>query len=213
MNYAFYVSGNAGRLRKIIDNKFEVLKNTKVVISDSDSTCDLSEKLKYLGIDFKYFNYKKQKGINEKLSEFILNIFMTYKVDYCFCFGDHILKGKLLETYKNKIINFHPSILPLYPGRKAIDQAVKDDATILLGNTAHFIDEGVDTGPIIMQSVLSKDVLQKDNYNAVLDMQLPMLKLIYNSIQNDEMRIKDRSVFLLKKEGIAEPTIFYNTYE
>lgn len=213
MNYAFYVSGNAGRLRKIIEKKLEVLNNTKVVISDSDRACDLSEELKNFGIDYKYFNHKNQTDINVNLSDFILDSFIEYKIDYCFCFGDNILKGKLLETFKNKIINFHPSILPLYPGRNAIDQALKDNTTILLGNTAHFIDEGVDTGPIIMQSVVPKSAFKNNNYDTVLDLQLRMLELIYDSIQNDEIKIKDKSVFLLKKDSLIESTIFYNIYE
>lgn len=90
---------------------------------------------------------------NLELSNNLLQVLREYEIDYCFSFGAHILKGKLLEEYENRIINFHPSLLPAYPGIKSIDRAIADKVN-LLGNTVHFIDAGMDTGPIIMQSVI-----------------------------------------------------------
>ena len=78
--------------------------------------------------------------------------------------------GKLLEAYRNKIINFHPSLLPSYPGLNAIDKAIEGNS-LLLGNTAHFIDEKVDTGPIIMQSILPISLF--NHYEDVLSLQIP----------------------------------------
>src|SRR5690606_11646885 len=122
----------------------------------------------------------------------------SFSIDYCFCFGDHILKGDLIKRYENRIINFHPSILPNYRGRKAIDMALSDGAFVL-GNTAHFINSKVDDGPIILQSVVHTNVLLDGDYDKVLDLQLPMLFQIYKWLcqhrividENNKVRIID----------------------
>ncbi|MCP3028374.1 phosphoribosylglycinamide formyltransferase [Halobacillus sp. A5] len=60
----------------------------------------------------------------------------------------------LLESYANRIINIHPSLLPAFPGKDAIGQAV-DKKVKVTGVTVHFVDDGMDTGPIIAQEALS----------------------------------------------------------
>lgn len=56
----------------------------------------------------------------------------------------------LLQAFENKIVNIHPSLLPAFPGKDAIGQAFRARVKIT-GVTVHFIDEGIDTGPIIAQ--------------------------------------------------------------
>ena len=56
----------------------------------------------------------------------------------------------LLEKYRGRIINIHPSLLPSFPGKDAIGQAVRAGVKVT-GVTIHFVDEGMDTGPIIAQ--------------------------------------------------------------
>ena len=56
----------------------------------------------------------------------------------------------LLSRYEGKIINIHPSLLPLYKGKDAIGQALEDNAT-KTGVTVHYVDSGMDTGAIIEQ--------------------------------------------------------------
>ena len=73
-----------------------------------------------------------------------------------------LVKHPLLEVFPNKIINIHPSILPAYPGLMAWKQAVEDGATES-GCTVHYVDAGMDTGPIIMQAkvpVLADDTAE-----------------------------------------------------
>jgi phosphoribosylglycinamide formyltransferase-1 len=64
-----------------------------------------------------------------------------------------ILTASFLREYENRIINIHPALLPAFPGthvqQKAIDYGVK-----FSGCTVHFVDEGVDTGPIIIQAIV-----------------------------------------------------------
>ena len=210
MNYAFYVSGNAGRLKKLIDSNSGVLEKTRVVISDSNQTFGLKNKLKPLNIDYKYFEYLNVEGMNNKLSNFILDQFNFYKIDYCFCFGNHILKGKLVDVYKNRIINFHPSILPMFPGRKSVDQALNNNSTILLGNTAHFIDKGIDTGPIIMQSVVQKSFFNNEKYEGILNIQIDMLEQIHHLLEQKKITFKDNKV-VVSIDNHAKPVFFYSS--
>ncbi len=202
MNFAFYISGNAGTFRKILNSKSISLQNTKLVISDSTLNKDLSLKLDKLNIKYYFHKY------NSEFSDFMLKTLGDNKIDYCFCFGHHILKGKLLNIFKNKIINFHPSILPLYPGIKSIDQAIKDDKSIIIGNTAHFIDKGIDTGPIIMQSVATKSLFNLKGYDGIINLQLPMLDFIYEKLINHQILINKNRVTI--NGDMCIPQFFYN---
>lgn len=60
----------------------------------------------------------------------------------------------LLQAYSSKIVNIHPSLLPSFPGKDAIGQAM-DHGVKVTGVTVHFVDEGMDTGKIIMQRAVS----------------------------------------------------------
>jgi len=203
MNFSFYVSGNAGTLKKVIESNSISLQQTKLVIS-SNPIKDSSLKHELKNRNIEYLTYEHD-GL---FSDFVLNSFLKNKIDYCFCFGHHILKGKIIEVYKNKIINFHPSILPLYPGVKAIDQSILDDKSILIGNTAHFIDKGIDTGPIIMQSIAPKTLFKTQGYDGVLNLQLPMLEFIYKKLIDNKITVKKQKVII---NNIAcTPKFFYN---
>ena len=62
-----------------------------------------------------------------------------------------ILTPAFVEGRRDAIINVHPSLLPAFPGLRAIEQAIDHGARVL-GVTVHFVDTGVDTGPIILQA-------------------------------------------------------------
>ena len=61
-----------------------------------------------------------------------------------------LLSPGFIERFRNKIINVHPALLPSFPGLDAVQQAL-DHGTKVTGVTVHFVDEGVDSGPIILQ--------------------------------------------------------------
>ena len=67
-----------------------------------------------------------------------------------------ILGAKFIKEYKNKILNIHPALLPAFPGMDAQKQAIKSGVKFS-GCTVHFVDSGIDTGPIILQSVVPID--------------------------------------------------------
>jgi len=61
-----------------------------------------------------------------------------------------VLKAPLLEAFAGRIMNVHPSLLPAFPGLRAWEQAVQYGAKVT-GCTVHFVDAGVDRGPVILQ--------------------------------------------------------------
>ena len=84
-----------------------------------------------------------------------------------------IISPHFIKKYKNRILNIHPAILPAFPGLDAQKQAIQFGAKVS-GCTVHIVDEGVDTGPIILQQIvkienndteetLSKKILVKEH--------------------------------------------------
>ncbi len=200
MRISVYISGKSKRLVKYI-SKSKSDNHICFVFSDSPIEPNLKELLDEYSIDCFSVDYRQLGNTTEEkrenFSECLLKELISRNIDYCISFGEHILVGEILQKYKNKIINFHPALLPMYKGAKAIDQAVADDSVLLVGNTAHFVDEGIDTGIIIMQSVIPlKAYFDNENdYDVILDLQIEMMEKIVKLIISDRIRIiNDRVV-------------------
>jgi len=197
MKIAFYVSNNAARLTKAVKQLVEhhelnnLLDEIKFIFRDSEVNDELYIICNMLGIRFIQNNMQDVKDKSSAVSDKLFQLVKEMNIDYLIVFGSRILKGEILSEYKNRIINFHPSLLPAFPGIKSIDQAVKY-GSFLLGNTAHFIDEGIDTGSIIMQNiyVLNGDI----DYDEILDRQIPMLFQILIWLRDNRIIVADRRV-------------------
>lgn len=87
-----------------------------------------------------------EQEILEKLNE--LEVEWIVLAGYMRLIGD-----VLLEAFPNRIINIHPSILPAFPGKDAIGQAMEHGVKVT-GVTVHYVDAGMDTGPIIAQQAV-----------------------------------------------------------
>lgn len=205
-NYAFYISGNSNRLRKFLQYNLNqgILSSIKIIISDEVIPENLMGILKGLKIKTVIYEYSKLIGDNRieknhQLSNLIMHELDIHDIDYCISFGGHILSGDLLEKYNFKLINFHPSLLPMFKGQNAIDQAIKHGNTFLIGNTVHFIDQGVDTGKIIMQSVIPIKTFFDNgkDYELVLDLQLVMLVHLIDIIDSNRLIIVNGEVEIL----------------
>ena len=201
LRFAFYVSGNASRLLKVIEQFPSIIDSTYVVLNDEAPNEKLSKLLAERKVEYIEFRYKekglKGKDKNRYISDLLLQKFDEYKIDYSFCFGSRILTGELLNAYKNRIINFHPAVLPMFPGVKAIDQALQAKVS-LLGNTAHFVDAGTDTGPVIMQSTTHAKNFK--DYEDVLSLQLPMINQIFCWINEGRLIVEDNKVTILNAD-------------
>ena len=200
MNIAFYISGQSRRLMNFLEEATtSEREEVKLVFSNRMLEPNLKKLLTDLNThfyerDFSEFEGNTREEKRLSFSNELLKEMLSCNIDYCFSFSKYLIAGEILTRYKNKIINFHPAILPMYPGVNAIDQAVNDKhSPLLIGNTAHFIDEGMDTGPIIMQYVVPLQTFfdaDKDYHilmNPINDMLRIILKLLrQNRIFVDE---------------------------
>lgn len=85
----------------------------------------------------------------------MIRLFKRHDTDLIVAAGYmRVLTDHFVKEYRNRIINIHPALLPSFPGVQAQRQALEYGVKIT-GCTAHFIDEGTDTGPIILQSAVS----------------------------------------------------------
>lgn len=172
---AVLVSGRGSNLQAIIDSidREELDAHLSIVISDTKDAMALqrAEKhgIKTIFIDpSTYLNSKEyDKALVLKLKEFSIDLI-------CLAGYMRILGEEVIQTFEKKIINIHPSLLPAFPGLNAQKQAINHGVKFS-GCTVHFVDSGVDNGPIILQTVvpvydnddeksLSKRILEQEHY-------------------------------------------------
>ena len=214
MKKAFYCSGRAVSLLKFYEQNRIQDFPVEFFIYDGDDDeafdklCSLNNLIPVYRFNNNHINRDKSIPFSKDLSNQILSLCKKHNIDYLFCLGMAILKGDLLEVYKNRIINIHPSLLPSFRGLKAIDQALETNVQIL-GMTAHFIDNGIDTGPIIMQAVIPR--YEYTGYDSVLSFTAPIIKRLFNFIDNGllttntessdvEFKMKKRELLLTVKD-------------
>jgi len=153
-NVAVFVSGSGTNLQAIIDANIEAA-NLSVVLSNKPDAYALDRALKHEipveVVDHKEFNSREafEAEILERLKKY--NIELVVLAGFM-----RILTSFFVSHYKERIINLHPALLPSFPGVQSAKQAL-DYGVKFTGVTVHFVDDGVDTGPIILQSVVPID--------------------------------------------------------
>tara|TARA_B100000686_G_scaffold77116_1_gene83185 strand:+ start:62 stop:640 length:579 start_codon:yes stop_codon:yes gene_type:complete len=151
--------------------------NPAVVISNKPNAKGL-QIAKKLGIQTEVIDSSKYKGKRQQFDKDVISVLKKYKVTptnglVCLAGFMRIISPSFIKQYKNKILNIHPALLPAFSGLDAQKQAVEFGAKFS-GCTVHFVDEGVDTGPIILQEIvkvnsrdtektLSKKILVKEH--------------------------------------------------
>jgi phosphoribosylglycinamide formyltransferase-1 len=148
------VSGRGSNLQAIIDaiEKGEVPAEIGIVVSNVPGVLAL-ERAKKHGIKAVIINSKAYDS-KEKYEREIINVLNDEKINLiCLAGYMKILSPEFIEEFKGRILNIHPALLPAFPGlhvqRKALEYGVK-----FSGATVHFVDEGCDTGPVILQAVV-----------------------------------------------------------
>jgi len=152
MRIAVLASGSGTNLQAIIDKLHknpDVDIEIAVVISDNKKAYAL-ERARKAGIPAVFVDMKKFPS-REAFDDEIDRILESYGVELVVLAGYmKILQPKFVRKWRNKILNIHPALLPSFPGMHAVRQAL-DYGVKVTGVTIHFVDEGVDTGPIIAQ--------------------------------------------------------------
>jgi len=148
-----------------------------IVISNKPSAKGLKIARK-LGVQTEIVESKGFQGNRWKYDQKIIRVLSKYGITpknslICLAGFMRILSPEFIKKFKNRILNIHPAILPAFPGLDAQKRAV-DSGARYSGCTVHFVDEGVDTGPILVQEIvkiknddtektLSKKILAKEH--------------------------------------------------
>lgn len=193
INVGVLASGSGTNLQAIIDatEKGEISAKVVVVISDVENAYCL-ERAKKHNIPAIFVNRKNFSSKDDYERE-ILKYLKNYNVDLVVLAGYMRIVGKIIiDEYRNKIMNIHPALLPSFPGLEAWCQAIEYGVKIS-GATVHFVDEGMDTGPIILQEAVP-----------VFDNDTP--EILHKRIQQVEHKIYPKAIQLfaegkLKIEG------------
>ncbi|MGB9612706.1 MAG: phosphoribosylglycinamide formyltransferase [Candidatus Margulisiibacteriota bacterium] len=148
------ISGRGSNLQAIIDasDRGEISAQVAVVISNNPDAYGL-ERAKRHNIPTVVIDHRQYQDKNTYELE-VVKVLKKYNVDLvCLAGYMRIVGPVLLEHYHGKMMNIHPALLPSFPGLHAQKQALEYGVKIS-GATVHFVDEGCDTGPIIIQSAV-----------------------------------------------------------
>lgn len=153
------ISGGGTNLQALIDNIEKGLINGEiaVVISDKKGVYGLERARKHgisaIEIDKREFNDRND------FMKAIINELEGHEVELVVLAGFlSILSSDFIEKYRNRIMNIHPSLIPAFCGKgyygQRVHKAVLEYGAKISGATVHFVDEGADTGPIILQEAV-----------------------------------------------------------
>lgn len=131
--------------------------NPAIIISNKSDAKGLKIAQR-LGIKTEIIESKDFKGSRSEYDKKIITVLEKYGVTpknglVCLAGFMRIISPEFVKKYKNRIINIHPALLPSFPGLDAQKQAIEYGSKYS-GCTVHFVDSGVDTGPIILQSIV-----------------------------------------------------------
>ena len=174
---AIFISGRGSNFRAIAEHvkSGEIAAEIVVVISDNPD----ANGLKYAhenGYETRVFEFKKDIDRNEYF-ESIINYLSDKDIDLVVLAGFmRVVSKNFIDKYKNRIINIHPALLPSFPGTHAQRQALEYGVKIS-GCTVHFVDTGVDSGPIIKQAAV--EVKDDDTEDTLADRILQKEHIIF----------------------------------
>jgi phosphoribosylglycinamide formyltransferase-1 len=200
INIGVLVSGRGTNLQAIIEaiEEGKIEGKIKIVISDNLDAYALKRAEQY-NIETQYINHKEFKN-REDYDKKIVETLENKEVELVVLAGYmRILSSYFIKAYKNKIINIHPALLPSFPGLQAQKQAVEYGVKIS-GCTVHFVDEGMDSGPIILQSAV--EVSEDDTEESLAERILKEEHQIYSQaiqlFSQGRLIIKGRKVYIKK---------------
>ena len=194
LNIGVLISGGGTNLQAIIDEtKSGGINGTvKLVISNKENAYGL-ERARNHNI----------KAICEKDEDKIIEVLKENEIELVILAGYlKIVSPKLVNEYRNKIINIHPSLIPAFCGKgyygEKVHQGVIDYGAKVTGATVHFVDEGADTGPIIMQKTV--EVKQDDDTKKlakrVLEVEHEILTKSISMFCENKLTVNGRRVYI-----------------
>lgn len=148
------ISGSGTNLQAIVDRCADGTIDGRVVcvISNRADAYGL-ERAKRAGIPAVHLDHRRFSSRQEYDGE-LVRILREHGVELVALAGFmRIVTPVLLDAFPNRVMNIHPALLPSFPGLDAQKQALEYGVRVT-GCTVHFVDQGCDTGPVILQSVV-----------------------------------------------------------
>ena len=203
LKVAVLVSGGGTNLQAIIDKIADgTISNTEiaVVISNNPGVKAL-ERAKKANIDAICLSPKDYQSRAE-FNEALLAKIQSYKVDLVVLAGCMVVIPPIMvKAFPNKIINVHPALIPAFCGTGYyglhVHEAVLARGARVTGATVHFVDEGTDTGPIILQKcvdVQQDDTAQTLQRRVMEQAEWEIMPRAIDLIANDKIEIVDNIV-------------------
>jgi phosphoribosylglycinamide formyltransferase 1 len=171
-----------------------------IVISNRDDAVGLQIAKNHYGVSTEII--LKKNLTKEEFDIKLIDILKLYNVNpsnglICLAGFMHILGEFIVNMYKHRILNIHPSLLPSFKGLNAQKQAI-DAGVKVSGCTVHFVDTSVDNGPIILQKCVP--VFDMDNEtslsNRILDEEHKIYKNAINLLINNKLKYEGNRVFI-----------------
>lgn len=199
------VSGGGTNLQAVIDSiSSNVITNAEieVVISNNPNAYAL-KRAEDNGIESVCIS-PKNFDTREEFNDALINKLREYNPDLIVLAGCMVvLPAKLIKEYENKIINIHPALIPSFCGKGYYGLHVHEEVikrgVKITGATVHFVDEGTDTGPIILQKPVevrdddTPEILQR---RVMEEAEWKIMPQAINLIANGKVTIKDRKVYI-----------------
>lgn len=200
---AVLISGNGSNLQAIIDQQLRgnLQYEIKVVISNQQSAFGIQRAQK-VNIPVRIISHQNFES-REDFDDAISITLQEYHVEFIVLAGFmRLLSQKFVRQWKHKIINIHPSLLPAFPGLNAPEQALKHGVKVT-GCTVFFVDEGIDTGCILLQEVVpveSNDTVDSLR-RRIQKKEHQILPKAIHLIANQRYVIENRIVHLLNHQS------------
>ncbi|MDI6731500.1 MAG: phosphoribosylglycinamide formyltransferase [Candidatus Margulisbacteria bacterium] len=195
-NLGVLVSGRGSNLQAVIDacESGRIPAKVSIVISNNPQAYGL-ERAKKHKIPTAIIDPNQVKDKNTYELEIVKNLKQHAVQLVCLAGYMRIVGPVLLEHFTGKMINIHPALLPSFPGlhgqKQALDHAVK-----VSGATVHFVDEGCDTGPIILQAAVP--VMDNDTEESlsarILEQEHKLYPQAIKLIAEGKIRVEGRKV-------------------
>lgn len=162
----------------------------------SDRECKAIESAHRLGHE-----YRIHTDSARDFSTWIRDQLRQSEIDLAISFYTRILKEPLISDFNGKLINFHPSILPAFPGLRGFEESIAS-GTRILGSTVHFIDSETDTGLPILQSHFYRDPNESiaSIRHRIFVQQCKALLQVVHWIESNRIEIKEDFVRIKESE-------------
>lgn len=198
-------SGRGSNLMVILEacEASKIDATVAVVVSDRQQS-EAIEHARLQGVDA-VFLAPKAYSSREEFDAAVAGILDAHHVDLIVLAGYmRLVTSRLIDPYRNRIINIHPSLLPSFPGLKAQRQALEWGSRIT-GCTVHFVDNTMDQGPIIIQAVVpllegdTEEILE----TRILDQEHRILPQAIQYFSEGRLEVDGRRVILKSGKPVA----------